>query len=237
MTTVRQHSISPERQRHVWPLRATFKLLATMTNQKTPSFTYLALGDSYTIGEGVPGEQNFPYQLAAQLRQHDIQIQGPTIIATTGWTTDELQDAIGQQQITGPFSLVTLLIGVNNQYRERSLDEYETEFTALLHQAVAFAGGHQRRVLVLSIPDWGLTPFAEGRDRPKIAREIDAFNEVNRSITLKQGCLYLDITGISRACGSDPKHLVADGLHYSARHYQLWAAAAVRLLMAERSFV
>ncbi|MGH8078339.1 MAG: GDSL-type esterase/lipase family protein, partial [Lysobacter sp.] len=145
--------------------------------------SYLALGDSYTIGEGVPEAGRWPVQLAAALRREGIDLADPRIIATTGWTTDELATAIDAAEPVGSFDFVSLLIGVNNQYRGRSVAEYRSEFTALLKRAIGFTGGRADRVLVLSIPDWGVTPFAaaqfaqqQGRDDAQIARELDAFN-------------------------------------------------------------
>lgn len=193
--------------------------------------TYLALGDSYTIGEGVPMKENFPNQLTQLLREQYPGFADPVIIATTGWTTNELWEAVQEHHLTETFSLVTLLIGVNNQYRGYSMETYATELERLLLQAIAFAGGNNRRVLVLSIPDWGETPFAEGRDRQQIAREIDAFNEINRRLAHEKGCLYVDVTGISRELNGDMNHhLVADGLHYSAAHYGQWAEKATQVL-------
>ena len=142
------------------------------TNQRT-MLTYLALGDSYTIGEQVPAEDNFPHQLVAMLNKDGIPTAEPEIVAVTGWTTDELAAAIRERDFTGTFSFVTLLIGVNNQYRGRTIENYRKEYTALLKQAIGLANGRPERVFVLSIPDWGVTPFAEGRDRNKIAQEID----------------------------------------------------------------
>lgn len=198
--------------------------------------TYLALGDSYTIGEGLPATDNFPHQLAALLRRHYPDLTDPVVIATTGWTTSELEAAIQERKLQQTFSLVTLLIGVNNQYRGQTLDTYTLEFEALLGQAIAFAGNDAARVLVLSIPDWGRTPYAEGRDRAKIAREIDAFNAVNRKLSEARNVAWLDITGISRAYCNPDQDLVADGLHYSAAHYRRWAEAAAALLGAIRAW-
>ena len=177
---------------------------------------YLALGDSYTIGEAVPEEERFPNQLARKLA-----IGAPQIIAKTGWTTDELSAAIDAADPKGPYGLVTLLIGVNNQYRGRSADEYRAEFSALLGRAIAFAGGKAANVIVVTIPDWGVTPFAEGRDRAKIAREIDAFNAISRDEAARVGAKYVDITPISRR--SDPKLIAPDGLHPSGEMYREWA--------------
>ena len=178
--------------------------------------TFLALGDSYTIGESVAPAERFPVQVATSLK-----IEQPQIIAKTGWTTDELAAEIARVQPKGPFDLVTLLIGVNNQYRGRSIDEYRTQFVSLLNQAIGFAGGKADHVIVVSIPDWGVTPFAEGRDRAKIAREIDAFNAVNREEAKRAGARYADITAISRH--KDASLIASDGLHPSGRMYSQWA--------------
>src|SRR5688572_22584734 len=159
--------------------------------------TYLALGDSYTIGESVPAAGRWPSLLAAKLRARGIAIDAPRIIARTGWTTDELDEAIDEAELSEHYDLVSLLIGVNNQYRGRDLAEYRGQFTDLLDRAIGFAGGDARRVFVLSIPDWGTTPFAEGRDRAKIARELDAFNAAAREIAGKRGVAFVDITPIS----------------------------------------
>ena len=176
---------------------------------------YLALGDSYTIGESVAPAERFPHQLARELG-----IGEPLIIAKTGWTTDELNAAIDAADPEGPYRLVTLLIGVNNQYRGRSAEEYRTQFVDLLNRAIGFAGGDAKKVIVVSIPDWGVTPFAEGRDRAKIATEIDRYNAINREETAKAGARYVDITPISR--GNDPALVAGDGLHPSGKQYTEW---------------
>lgn len=176
---------------------------------------YLALGDSYTIGEAVPVEQRFPVQLARELNLGE-----PQIIARTGWTTDELNAAIDAADPQGPFELVTLLIGVNNQYRGRDAEQYRGEFAALLQRAVGFAGGDPKKVIVVSIPDWGVTPFAEGRDRAKIAGEIDRYNAINREEAAKAGARYVDITPVSRR--DDPALVADDKLHPSGRQYTEW---------------
>lgn len=182
----------------------------------------LALGDSYTIGESVEESERWPVQLAAALQQRNIPVADPLIIARTGWTTDELNAAIDQENPQGPFDLVTLLIGVNNQYRGRDVEEYRQEFTSLLRRAIGFAGNNPSRVIVISIPDWGAMPFAEGRDRAKIAREIDAFNAINWEASVRAGTQYVDVTPISREGGRFPELIAADGLHPSAVQYQYW---------------
>lgn len=196
-------------------------LLASCTSMTEPR-RYLALGDSYTIGESVPASERFPVQLARALGLGE-----PQIIAKTGWTTDELNAAIDAADPRGPFDLVTLLVGVNNQYRGRSADEYRTQFAALLDRAIGFAGGDAGKVIVVSIPDWGVTPFAEGRDRAKIAREIDQFNAINREEAARAGARWVDITPISRR--NDPTLVAADGLHPSGKQYAEWVKAIARV--------
>ncbi len=188
---------------------------------------FLALGDSYTIGEGVDAAERWPAQLAARLREHGLPVDDPQIIARTGWTTDELAAAIDRADPSGPYDLVTLLIGVNNQYRGRSLDEYRAQFTDLLQRATAFAGGRPDRVIVVSIPDWSLTPFAAGRDRTQIARELAAFNRVNAEAAALNGARYVDVTPHSRTAADDGGLLAGDGLHPSGRMYAEWARLAL----------
>lgn len=196
---------------------------------------YLALGDSYTIGESVDAAGRWPMQLAAALRAEGIAIVGrasadPRIIATTGWTTDELSAAIDAAEPLGrDWGLVSLLIGVNNQYRGRDVDDYAREFSALLERAIGFAGGRADRVFVLAIPDWGVTPFAVrgGRDTAGIARELDAYNATAARICAARGVAFVDIAPVSRARGAEPAMLADDGLHPSAAMYAEWARLAL----------
>ncbi len=188
---------------------------------------FLALGDSYTIGEAVQPAERWPVQLAALLRERGTDATDPEIIAQTGWTTDELAAAIAERSPRGPYDLVSLLIGVNNQYRGRPLDEFRAQFRSLLDKAVELAGGETSRVLVLSIPDWGVTPFAEGRDRARIATEIDACNAAAREETEAAGAVFIDITPISREAAAVPGLLAEDGLHPSGEMYRRWATLAV----------
>lgn len=183
---------------------------------------YLALGDSYTIGEAVTMHQNFPHQLVKSLADQDIFFDAPLIVAQTGWTTNELMDAINQKAIKSTFDLVTLLIGVNNQYRGLAINEYEKQFEELLNQAIIFAGGSKDHVIVLSIPDWGVTPFAVDRDKNNISKEIDAFNDINKKISDNHQVHYVDITPESRLAGADNSLLAGDGLHPSAKEYSRW---------------
>jgi lysophospholipase L1-like esterase len=185
---------------------------------------FLALGDSYTIGEGVTEAERWPVQLGALLRERGIDVADPEIVATTGWTADELAAGIGETRLSGPYDLVSLLIGVNNQYRGGSVDGYREQFRNVLAEAIALAGGDPSHVIVLSVPDWGVTPFAEGRDRAEIAEPIDAFNVVNCEATRTAGARYVDITGISR---SYPREVTSDSLHPTGQHYARWAELAL----------
>jgi lysophospholipase L1-like esterase len=202
------------------------------------TLSYLALGDSYTIGEAVAAEGRWPVQLARALREEGIALADPRIVAATGWTTDELEWGMDSVPELGTFDLVSLLIGVNNQYRNRSAVGYGGEFHTLLQRAIRHAGGHANRVLVLSIPDWGVTPFAAGdkRDAATIASEIDAFNAAARAVCAKEGVAFVDITPCSREHGAQADMLAADGLHPSAAMYTLWTQAALpvaRKLLAQ----
>lgn len=193
-----------------------------MNNAEATGLTYLALGDSYTIGEEVPAEQSFPYQLTQQLNQGKHQVNNPVIIATTGWTTDELIKAISSNEAAQKkFDFVTLLIGVNDQYRGLSQDNYSIKFQQILNTAINFAGGNKAHVFVLSIPDWGVTPFAAGQGSA-ISPQIDQFNTINKQISTTAGVNYLDITGISRQVKNNPGLLAGDGLHPSGKMYLEW---------------
>jgi len=196
---------------------------------RTMPLSFLALGDSYTIGEGVTAAERWPVQLAARLRAEGIDVDDPQIIATTGWTTDELSAAMDAASFTLPYALVTLLIGVNNQYRGRGVDQYREQFRDLLQRAIRLAGGKPAHVIAVSIPDWGVTPFAarEGRDGARIGREIDAFNAVARRAIDAAGAHWIDVTMISR--GPETRgELVADGLHPSGLQYTRWVEAIER---------
>ena len=200
------------------------------------SLRYLALGDSYTIGEGVEDAGRWPMQLAKALREAGIAIADPRIIATTGWTTDELAAAMDAAEPLGEWDFVSLLIGVNNQYRGRTVDDYVGEFARLLQRAIALVNGRTDRVLVLSIPDWGATAFgrASGRDVGWIAEELDAYNAAARDICAAQGVAFVDITAISRDGrhdGDAPAMLADDGLHPSSAQYTQWTRQALPVAM------
>ncbi|MGH8030768.1 MAG: SGNH/GDSL hydrolase family protein [Arenimonas sp.] len=185
---------------------------------------YLALGDSYTIGEGVADGERWPQLWTSALARIGNDVAPPRILARTGWTTDELAAAMDAGEPLGTWDLVTLLIGVNDQYRGRTAEQFAASYSPLLRRAIALADDHAERVLALSIPDWGVTAFAKasGRDRAGIAAQIDAFNAVARAECARQGVAFLDITGLTREAGMDPAMLVDDGLHPSAAMYRAW---------------
>lgn len=190
---------------------------------------FLALGDSYTIGEGVRTGARWPVQLAQMARAQGVPLQAPDLIARTGWTTAELQAAIVAAHNEQVYGLVSLLIGVNNQYRGQTVAQYRVEFRALLRTAVHFAGGQPQRVVVLSIPDWGQSPFAarQGRDPARTAAEIDRFNAVARNECQQAGIAFVDITPLTRAAAGDATQFTRDGLHYAGLHLRQWAAQAL----------
>jgi lysophospholipase L1-like esterase len=209
-------------------MKRIFNLLILLLMQynmdaQDKALTFLALGDSYTIGESVPIYENFPYQTLQLLRKSGIAVHAPEIVAKTGWTTDELMAGIEKTTFAQPYDIVTLLIGVNNQYRGKDPSMYEQEFEKLLKKAIAFAGGNQQHVFVLSIPDWGATPFAASRDRVKIGKEIDLFNTINKKITDAAGISYVSITAGSREATSNALLVAKDGLHPSGIEYGRWA--------------
>ena len=200
-------------------------------NDTTGTRSYLALGDSYTIGQSVPEKDRFPVQTVEFLDQAGIKFQAAEIIARTGWTTGNLLSTLA----TAPpqkasYDIVTLLIGVNNQYQHRTQQEYRAEFTTLLNMAIQYAGNNKKRVIVLSIPDYSVTPFANPSDKAQIAREIDEFNAINKSISAQAGVNYLDITGDSREAFDDPTLIAGDGLHPSGLEYKIWANALLPLI-------
>ncbi len=198
---------------------------------------YLALGDSYTVGEGLPFAENFPSQTQTLFNQEQvIKMDIPKIIAVTGWTTDELSAGIDAANIDDQvFDFVSLLIGVNNQYRGRDLAEYEVQFTALLERAIAFSKEGNKRVFVLSIPDWGITPFAQTKavDAAKVAQEIDAFNQVKQKVCKNHEVHFIDITPSTRIFGKHESYLVADGLHYGTSEYGRWAKQLAQEMQAQ----
>ena len=205
--------------------------VTTPVSSPNASIRYLALGDSYTIGESVPEDERWPNQLAALLKAEGKGSVEVTIIARTGWTTSELWQGIQTQGVNPPYDMVSLLIGVNNQYRGNDINEYRDEFIFLLGKAIEYAGGDAGRVFVVSIPDWGVTPFAAGRDAGQVAREIDAFNAVNFEEARAAGVAYVDVTPVSRRPVSDPSLIAGDGLHPSGTMYTEWANLALPIAL------
>ena len=182
---------------------------------------FLALGDSYTIGESVKADQRWPVQLLNILAENGYKCHKSDIIATTGWRTDDLKKAIETSGLSKDYNLVSLLIGVNNQYQGKSISEYALEFEVLLNIAIEYAGDDKSKVMVISIPDYGYTPFGENKQQ-EISSDIDAFNTINKSIAEKKGVKYIDITDISRQGLKDPELVAGDGLHPSGKMYAMW---------------
>jgi lysophospholipase L1-like esterase len=199
----------------------------TMPPDSDHKYSYLALGDSYTIGQSVPESDRWGVLLADLLRDKGIDISNPVTIARTGWTTSELANAIASAKPNSNFDMVSLMIGVNNQYRGQSLSAYRTEFKDLLQTSIKLAKNNPKNVLVLSIPDWGATPFAQGRDRQRIAAEIDAFNAAAKEEAQQAGVTFIDVTPLTRQYGNNAAYLASDGLHYSGKMHLEWAKLAL----------
>ncbi len=196
-------------------------------------YSYLALGDSYTIGESIPIYENFPYQTVQLLRKKGFHFHAPEIIAQTGWTSFELAEYLLHTRLLESYDFVSLLIGVNNQYRELSVEEFETDFTFLLRKAIHLSGGHASHVFVLSIPDWGITPFAAKKNAKKISGEIDSFNAICKEVSKKNGVAFINITEESRKAEKDKSLLAKDQLHYSGKAYAVWADKTMASISAQ----
>ncbi|MCF8364557.1 MAG: SGNH/GDSL hydrolase family protein [Bacteroidales bacterium] len=196
----------------------------TNYNEDPPAenLSYLALGDSYTIGERVEISERFPVQLAERLQLMAYDLRDAEIMARTGWSTGQLLQAVADENPQGPYSLVSLLIGVNDQYRGLDISEYRQEFRQMLQKAIRLAGNNPKNVIVLSIPDYSVTPFASGADTARIARDIDTFNAANYDETKYLSANYFDITGISRKAKFNPELIAIDGLHPSGKMYSEW---------------
>jgi lysophospholipase L1-like esterase len=188
------------------------------------AFTYLALGDSYTVGESVSPADRYPVQAIRNFHKCHSRCSDPDIIATTGWTTAGLLDALSYRtKASAPYDLVSLLIGVNDQYLGRSQEEYGRQFVELVKQSIRLAGNRPSHVLILSIPDYSVTPFARGSNTVFIAAQIDAFNRINYRVASDYKVNYLDITGESRRAATDLSLIASDGLHFSGKEYGRWA--------------
>jgi lysophospholipase L1-like esterase len=208
----------------------------------TKPLRYLALGDSYTVGEALCIEDSWPMQWTKALRDKGVDIEEPGIIAKTGWTTDELAAAMDEAErcstLSPPYDLVSLSIGVNNQYRGRDTENYHDEFSALLQRAIGYAGEKPAHVVVLSIPDWGISQFGKnsGRDVAQIARELEAYNQINKHISNNAGVLWIDISTITVEAGADKKFYADDGLHPSKHLYGLWVTQLLKIKFSAPDF-
>lgn len=191
---------------------------------------YLALGDSYTIGENVQEAERFPEQTVQLLRAQNINIQDPEYIATTGWTTANLLSAINSQEPAKNFDIVTLLIGVNDQYQRGDTVGYRERFSALINKAIDFAGGLKTHVFVLSIADYSATPFVVENDKADVSRQIDLFNVINKKVSLQNNITYIDITPSTRQAANDASLIANDGLHPSGKEYAVWAGMLAPLI-------
>lgn len=191
------------------------------------STAYLALGDSYTIGQGVAATERWPVYLANMLGAEGVKVGEPRIIAQTGWTTANLLQRVKSEKFDGDFGLVSLMIGVNNQYQNRSLEEFRMQFKELLALSTKLAQNDPKNVLVLTIPDWGATPYASGWDRAYITAQIKKFNDVIKAETVVAGITVIDIYDMTLAVKESPQLLAPDGLHYSGLMHQLWAQQAL----------
>jgi lysophospholipase L1-like esterase len=198
------------------------KPFPTQETTSMPTIRYLALGDSYTIGESVTEQERWSVQLAQLLEAEGIQTE-VTIIARTGWTVQELWEGIQANPPDGTYDMVSLLIGVNDQYRGYPVDGYRKDFRFMLGKAIEYAGGDPKRVVVLSIPDWGVTPFASGWDVELVSRQIDEFNAVNLEEAEAVGAHYVDVTASSRMARDDAELIAEDQLHPSGKMYAMWA--------------
>ena len=185
--------------------------------------TFLALGDSYTIGEGVLLKDSFPYQTVQLLRLQNIEVAAPEIIAKTGWTTKNLIEGICSTKLLPKYDFVSLLIGVNNQYDGVSFEDFEKEFEVLIEKSIAFTNNNSNHVFVFSIPDWGATPFAVDRDRVSITSEIKKYNNYCKLISEKYNCVFIEITESYILDAVKEEFLAADKLHPSGKEYGKWA--------------
>lgn len=196
-------------------------------------YNYLALGDSYTIGESIPLYKSFPYQAVQLLRNKEYNFNAPEIIAKTGWTTDELLDAINKSTLLPKYDFVTLSIGVNNQYRGRDAIEYKQQYEEILKKAIDLANSKKDHVIVISIPDYSVTAHAQSMDTEKISREIEVFNSINKALSIQFKVQYVDVTTNLKMAKNDPSLIANDGLHPSEKEYAKWAKKIMELITSQ----
>jgi lysophospholipase L1-like esterase len=196
-------------------------------------YSYLALGDSYTIGESVPLNKNFPYQVVQLLRKNGYNFFAPEIIAKTGWTTDELQEAMAGSALLSKYDFVSLLIGVNNQYRGRDAIEYKEQLEEVLKKAINLTNGKKDHVIILSIPDYSATPYSDSMDKEKISKGIEVFNGINKALSIQYKVQYLDIMPNSKEVKTNADLIAQDGLHPSEKQYTRWAEKLADLIIAQ----
>ena len=196
-------------------------------------YNYLALGDSYTIGEAVALQSSFPYQTVQLLRKAGYDFNAPEIIARSGWTTDELDEAMKKYQLLQKYDFVSLLIGVNNQYRGRDVIQYKEQFEELLKKALVLANNKKERVMIISIPDYSCTPYALNMNKEKMARELEVFNSINLALSIQYKVHYLDITPGSREAETDASLVADDKLHPSRKEYGKWAEKLFELMASQ----
>jgi lysophospholipase L1-like esterase len=196
-------------------------------------YTYLALGDSYTIGEAVPLSKSFPYQVVQLLRTKEFNFNAPEIIAKTGWTTDELHEAINKSELLPKYDFVTLLIGVNNQYRGKDAIEYKEQFEEILKKAIELTNGKKEHVVVVSVPDYSGMPYARSMDAEKISKEIEVLNGINKALSIQYKVQYVDITASSKDAKNNPALIAVDGLHPSEIEYEKWAEKIAEVITSQ----
>ncbi|MDQ6610749.1 MAG: SGNH/GDSL hydrolase family protein, partial [Bacteroidota bacterium] len=218
-----------------WLFLLYLPLFSTAQNGDTMhhTYSYLAFGDSYTIGEGLLLHQNFPYQTVSLLRKEGYDFSAPEIIAKTGWTTGDLEAAIQDHTLSSKYDFVSLLIGVNNQYRGQNILEYKNQFERLLKKSIALANNKPDHVLVISIPDYSFTPFGQALKADKITKEIDEYNTLNKALSIQYKTHYTDITDSTRKIKNNPSLVASDGLHPSAKEYEKWAKKLVEIMKAQ----
>lgn len=199
------------------------------------SYSILCLGDSYTVGEGVSLFASFPYQLVQSLRKKGLDMEAPEIVAATGYTSGELLELLGGYHLKHEYDFVTLLIGVNNQYRGQSENIFSVEIEKLIIKAIDLAASRTEHVILISIPDWGVTPFAGDRDREKIAFEIDSFNKIVEKFSFQYQTAFLDITPLTREAADDESLLTSDKLHPSGKQYRSWSDLLSTIILTKAS--